>query len=195
MSTKKPKSILLKLPEAQQAQLAEWLLDGMPYHKAREMITAPIEVGGFGVSFSSLSVFKPFWEEVCVPALLARRHRAVETADAVAADVVKRDGSRIDEATIAALKQKAFELAISPGQDPDAVKAVFSLVLKARDQDLDAAKLKFDREKFERDFTKAAMEHAETIKSIKGDSKLDSDQKIAAVRKVLFGVNPEGLRT
>lgn len=184
---KKPKSILLKLPEAQQAQLAEWLLDGMPYHKAREMMTAPVEAGGFGISFSSLSVFKPFWEEVCVPALLNRRSRAVMTAEEVAGSAAARPG-KLDEATIAALKQKAFELAIAPGQDPDAVKAVFSLVLKARDQDLDAEKLKLDRAKFEMDFTRSAMEHVETIKTIKADRTLDNDEKIAAVRKVLFGI-------
>lgn len=187
---KKTKSILLKLPEAQQAQLAEWLLDGMPYHKAREMCAAPVEAGGFGVSFSSLSVFKPFWEEVCVPALLARRHRAVNTAEAVAEDMVARRGERLDQATIAALKQKAFELAISPGQDPEAVKAVFSLVLKARDQDLDAEQLKLQRDRFEFDAARKAMEEAAKIKTIQGDRTLDSDQKIQAVRQLLFGVMP-----
>lgn len=182
---KKTKSILLKLPEEQQAQLAEWLLSGMPYHKARELVVAQ-----FNVQFSSLSVFKPFWEEVCVPALLARRHRAVQTADTVADDAAKRSGAKLDAATIAALKQKAFELAISPGQDPEAVKSIMGLVLKVRDQDLDAQKIDLQRDKFERDFTKAAMEHADTIKNIKGDTRLDSDQKIAAVRKVLFGISP-----
>jgi hypothetical protein len=181
---KKPKNILLKLPEAQQAQLAEWLLSGMQYHQAKELLEKE-----FGVRFSSLSVFKPFWEEVCTPALLTRRHRAVNTAEEVAKSAASTPG-KLDEATIAALKQKAFELAISPGQDPEAVKAVFSLVLKARDQDLDAEKVKLQRDRFEKDFTVAAMEHVETIKSIKADSQLDSDGKIAAVRKVLFGVGP-----
>jgi hypothetical protein len=182
---RKSKSILLNLPEAQQAQLAEWLLSGVQYHQAKELLEKE-----FGVRFSSLSVFKPFWEEVCTPEIIRRRARAVSTAEEVASDAQKRPG-RLDEATIAALKQKAFELAISPGQDPDAVKAVFSLVLKARDQDLDAEKLRLDWERFSFDATKKAMEHAETIRLIKGDSKLDSDAKIAAVRRVLFGISSE----
>jgi hypothetical protein len=175
-------SVLLHLPEEQQAQLAEWLLSGVPYHKARELVEKE-----FGVAVRSLSSFGQFYDAVCRAHLLTRRARAVMTAEEVATAASVTPG-RLDEATIAALKQKAFELAISPGQDPEAVKAVFSLVLKARDQDLDAEKLRLDRQKFEKDFTVSAMEHVETIKNIKGDSKLDSDQKIAAVRKVLFGM-------
>ena len=177
-------SILLNLPEEQQAQLAEWLLSGVPYHRAQELLEKE-----FQVSVRSLSSFGRFWEEVCRPALLARRSRAVSTADEVAASAVSSPG-RLDEATIAALKQKAFELAISPGQDPEAVKAVFSLVLKARDQDLDAQKLKLDWEKFSFDAAKRAMEEAAKIKAIQADGKLNGDQKIAAVRQLLFGISP-----
>jgi hypothetical protein len=178
---RKSKSILLNLPEAQQAQLAEWLLSGVQYHQAKELLEKE-----FGVRFSSLSVFKPFWEEVCTPEIIRRRARAVSTAEEVASDAQKRPG-RLDEATIAALKQKAFELAISPGQDPEAVKAVFSLVLKARDQDLDAEKLRLSRDKFEFDAAKRAMEEAGKIKAVV-ESKLNSEQKIAQVRQLLFGV-------
>lgn len=173
---------MLTLPEAQQAQLAEWLLSGVPYHRAQELLQKE-----FGVVVKSLSSFGSFWEEVCVPHLLARRNRAVKGAEAFATEANAAPG-KFDAATVAALKQKAFELAISPGADPDAVKAVFTLVLKARDQDLDAQRLELDLEKFQKDFTVAAMEHADTIKTIKGDASLDSNQKIAAVRKVLFGI-------
>lgn len=179
---RKSQSILLNLPEEQQAQLVEWLLSGMQYHQAKELLEKE-----FGVSFRSLSVFQPFWEQVCVPAILVRRSRAVKTAEEVATAAKARPG-QLDSATIDALKQKAFELAISPGADPDAVKSVFSLVLKARDQDLDAQKLKLDWEKFSFDAAKRAMEEAAKIKTIATDSKLDSDGKIAAVRQLLFGV-------
>ncbi|HUS37355.1 MAG TPA: hypothetical protein VM680_18555 [Verrucomicrobiae bacterium] len=177
-------SILLNLPEEQQAQLAEWLLSGVPYHKAKELLEKE-----FSVSFSSLSVFKPFWEQVCVPALLARRSRAVQTADEVSTAAKSRPG-QLDAATVDALKQKAFELAISPGADPDAVKSVFSLVLKARDQDLDAEKLKLDWEKFTFDAAKAAIEHAQKIKTISADSQLNTDQKISKVVELVFGRKP-----
>jgi hypothetical protein len=174
--------ILLNLPDEQQAQLAEWILSGVPYHKCKELLAKE-----YGVQFRSLSVFAPFYREVVEPALLAKRRRAVATAEVVAGEAESKPG-RFDAATIDALKQKAFELAISPGQDPDAVRAVFSLVLKARDQDLDAEKLKLDWEKFSFDAAKRAMEEAAKIKTISGDSALNSDQKIQAVRKVLFGI-------
>lgn len=174
-------SILLGLPEEQQARLAEWLLSGVPYHKAKELLEKE-----FGVVFSSLSCFTPFWEQVCVPVLLTRRARAVSTAEEVANDAKARPG-KLDAATIDALKQKAFELAISPGQDPEAVKAFFSLVLKARDQELAGEKVRLQRDRFEFDAAKRAMEEAAKIKSVV-ESKLNSEQKIAQVRQLLFGV-------
>ena len=128
---KKPRSDakLLQLPEEQQAQLAEWLLGGTPYHQAKALVLAE-----FGVS-TSLGALSSFWSEVCQPALLRRRAKAVETADAVAEAAKARPGS-LDAATVDALRQKAFELAISPLSKPDDVAQLFSLVLKAGDQSL-----------------------------------------------------------
>jgi hypothetical protein len=128
-------SKLLNLPEEQQAQLAEWLLDGMPYHTAKETVAKE-----FGVSVS-LPCFSSFWEEVCAPALITRRRRAVSTAEEIAIEASATPG-RFDQATIDALKQQAFELSIKPNADPKQVKALFSLVLKARDQDLEERRVK-----------------------------------------------------
>jgi hypothetical protein len=176
--------ILLHLPEGQQAQLAEWLLSGVPQHKCKELLAKE-----YGVSFRSLSVFKPFWEEVCVPHLLRRRARAVATAEEVAAAAEAKPG-RLDAATIDALRQKAFELAISPGADPEAVKSVFSLVLKARGQDLDAEKLRLDVDKFQFDAAERALAEVAKLKAIEVDGALSGREKIAAVRRVLFGISP-----
>jgi hypothetical protein len=185
MSKRRSDSILLHLPEEQQAQLCEWMMSGVPAWKCKELLEKE-----FGVSFRSLSVFKPFWEEVVEPAIKGKWARAAGTANRFAQEIAAHP-TKFDEATIAALKQKAFELAISPGQDPEAVKAVFSLVLKARDQDLDAENLKLQRDRFEFDAARRAMEEAAKIKTIAADGALNSDQKIAAVRKVLFGISPQ----
>lgn len=126
-------SKLLNLPEEQQAQLADWLLGGMPYHQARQVVAQP-PPDGFGLTVS-LNAFSGFWQSVCAPLLIARRHRAVTTAESVAEEASKTPG-RFDAATIDALKQRAFELSIQPACDPRDVKSLFSLVLKARDQDL-----------------------------------------------------------
>jgi hypothetical protein len=65
---------------------------------------------------------------------------AVSTADEVAAEAKATPG-RWDEAAIDKLKQFVFELMLKPNADPKEVKAVYGLVLKARDQDIAKAKL------------------------------------------------------
>ncbi len=128
---RKPRSDakLLHLPEEQQAQIVEWLLSGVPYHKARELIAKE-----FGTS-TSLAALSAFWDEVCTPALLARRQQAVTTADEIAQEARAKPGN-FDAATIDAIRQKAFELSVSPMSSARDVKSLFMLLLKSRDQDL-----------------------------------------------------------
>ena len=184
---KKPRAnaILLNLPEEQQAKLAEWLLNGMPYHEAKVCVAKE-----FGVEVKSLDTFSQFWQHVCGPALLARRARAVQTAESVASEASRTPG-RFDAATIDALKQKAFEQAMSPQSDPRAVKAIFSLVLKARDQDLSQQQLSLDREKFEFDAATKCLAQLPLLKTIAQNTKLTQAEKIDSIRQRLFGVLPE----
>ena len=125
---------LLNLPEEQQAQLAEWLLNGMPYHAAQAAVEKQ-----FGLQVSIAS-FTGFWNEVCQPALLARRARAVKTSDTIAAEVDKNPGS-FDKATLDAIKQKVLELSIDPRADSKDVASLFSLLLHARNLDQNDEKL------------------------------------------------------
>ena len=182
---KKPRSDskLLNLPEEQQAQLAEWLLSGLPYHKAKELI---FKEWGIVTSFAALS---SFWTDVCTPALLARRQQAVTTADSVAADAKKMPGN-FDAATIDAIRQKAFELSVSPQAAPGEVKALFMLLLKSRDQELKESQLRLDRERFEFDAAKAALAQLPALRAIAGDRSLNDDSKLKAVRQALFGDTP-----
>lgn len=128
---RKPRSDskLLNLPEEQQAQLAEWLLGGMPYHVAQGTVEKE-----FGVRVS-LGAFSAFWSEVCSGHLIRRRNEAAEIADEIAAAAAEKAGA-FDAATIAAVRQKAFELAISPTAKPKDVRALFMMVQKDRDQAL-----------------------------------------------------------
>lgn len=128
---KKPRSDskLLALSEEQQAQIAEWLLSGMPYRQARELIEREFNIK---TSFAALS---RFWDDVCTPALLARRRRAVSTAEDMANAAQEMPG-KFDEATLDAIRQAAFNLAIQPQSSPRDVKQLFTLLLKARDQEL-----------------------------------------------------------
>jgi hypothetical protein len=139
----KPRSILeTKLNEAQQSQLADWLLSGMQYHQAQAAVAKE-----FGVTVKSLASFSQFWDKHCSPSLLARRTRAKRMADEVAEEAAKHP-AQFSAATIDQLSQKAFELATSPGADPRDVKALFSLVLKSKDQELTREQMQLDREKF-----------------------------------------------
>jgi hypothetical protein len=156
MSIRKPRSdsVLLNLPKEQQAQLAQWLLSGKAEHVARELC-----IKEFGVVVA-LSAFSEFWKKVCSPELIRRRWQAVRTAEEIAQEAKKHPG-RWDEATIEAIKQKAFELCIAPGVDPEEVKAIFSLVFKVREQDLDQAELELKRKKLELEKRKHKDEMAE----------------------------------
>ena len=175
---------LLNLPEEQQAQLAEWLLNGTPYHKARELVLAE-----FGVSVS-LSAFQSFWQEVCAPALLARRKRAVSMAGEVADEAQKQPG-RFDAATVDAIKQKAFELAISPMSEPKDVKALFMLLQKGRDQDIKAQQLDLEKEKYElklqeyRDKVESAKKKISEVLTSAGKSNAVSKANIQKIQEEL----------
>ena len=164
---------LLNMPEEHQAQLTQWLLDGMPYHVAKEAVKKEFNVD------CSLSCFTGFWQACCSSALLARRARAVNLSTEVAQEAGKHPG-QFDKATLDALKQKAFELAVAPGGNPKDVKALFMLVLKANDQGLKQKQLDLVRRRVE-----LLERESEKIKSTVVDTGLSADEKEAAVKQIL----------
>lgn len=178
-------AVLKNLPEEQQAKLADWLLSGVPYHEAK--VLAEKE---FGVALRSLDAFKEFWRDICVPHLLERRRRAFQTAEARAGEAMLNPG-QFDKATLDALRQKAFELAESPGANPKDVKAVMMLLLKARDQDIQERQLAFDKQKFEFDAAKACLAKLPELKVVAADKGLSDAQKVEQIRLKLFGELPE----
>lgn len=186
MSLKKPRADakLLNLPEEQQAQLADWLLSGVPYHAARGMVSKE-----FGVS-CSLSALSGFWQEVCVPVLLKRRSQAVRAAEGIAQEASRTPG-RFDAATLDAIQQKAFEILVSPGAKPADVEAIVNLALKSRDQSLKAESLELQRDKFQFSAAEACLKHLPSLRTIAGNPKLDQRSKIDAIRRTLFGELPQ----
>ncbi len=178
-------SKLLNLPEEQQAQLADWLLGGLPYHAARQRLSAA-PPDGFGVSVS-LSALSEFWQAVCAPALIARRKRAVSTAHEIAEEAARSPG-RFDQATVDAIKQRAFELAIAPHSDPEDVRALFSLILKAREQDISQANLELAQEKFRRETCALFLQWAEDQKAREiASSPATHDTKLDQLYQLMFG--------
>src|SRR4051812_15480501 len=98
MRKRRSDSGLNRLSEAQEAQVAEWMLSGLAYHKVGELCEKE-----FGVPLSERAL-RSFWQEVCVPLLLARRSRAVQTAKEIGDDARSRPG-QFDAATVDLLQQ------------------------------------------------------------------------------------------
>ena len=184
MSKPRSDAKLLNLPEEQQAQLADWLLGGTPYHEARTLVSKEF---GVSVSLASLS---HFYQSVCTPHLIRRRAQAVGMAAEVAR-AAESNPAQFDAATVDAIRQKAFELAISPLSQPKDVKALFMLLQKSRDQELKAETLKLDREKFEFNAAEQALVALSDLQQIARNPSLDERAKITAIRQRLFGQLPE----
>jgi len=182
---RKPRSDskLGSLPEEQQSVLCDWLLSNLPYAQIKAMIKKEFKVT------VSLSAISAFYSDFCAAELIARRQRAVSTADEIAAEATKKPG-KFDAATIDALKQKAFELCINPGGNPKDVKSLFMLVLKARDQELDEQNLTLARDKFQFDAAKAALDALPALREIAKDKSLSDGDKLTSARKALFGELP-----
>ena len=180
MSKPKANAKLLFLPEEQQAKLAEWLLGGMPYHQARELVEKE-----FGVKVS-LGVFTSFWELVCTPMLLAKRRRMAGTASDRAEEAADHP-AQFDAATLDALKQRAYELAEAPHCDPKDVKAIMMLLLKAQDQDFKNRQLTLEKDKFQFEAAKAALKCLPALRKVASDNSLNETDKIQAARQLVFG--------
>ena len=167
---KKPRSHskLLNLPDEQMAALSDWLMSGLPYPKVRLLIKKE-----FGVATSDAALSR-FYSEVCSAALLARRQRAVTMTEEIADEAATHPG-KFDQATIDAIKQKAFEMSIAPQSSSKDLKAIFSLVLKSRDQDLEGRRVALMEQKLK-----------ETEKVV-GDTKLSAAEKEARIKGV-FGI-------
>lgn len=181
MRKPRPEARLLNMPEERQAELAEWLLSGMPYHAAREAVSKQ-----FGV-VCSLASLSQFYQQVCVPVLLRRRSQAVAAAEEVA-DAARSTPGRFDAATIDAIQQKAFELAISPLSSPKDVKAMFMLLQKSRDQDLKREEVDLHRARFQRETAEMFLQFAEDrrAKEIVA-SAAPRTEKIDELGQVMFG--------
>lgn len=178
--------MLLNLPEEQQAKLADWLLNGMPYHEANVLVGKE-----FGVTLRSLgSSYSRFWREVCEPELLQRRSRMVSSAEARAEEVDRRPG-QFDKATLDAISERAYTLAISPQSEAKDVKAVMMLLLKAQDQNRKERELGLALDKFQFDAAKACLALLPELKVISQDKGLSEPEKVQQIRLKLFGVLPK----
>jgi hypothetical protein len=168
MSMKKPRSDskLDALDVDQQRQLCEWLLTpGLSYGAVKEMVFDQFNVSTTASSLTS------FYQRYVAAYVLTRRMQAVGLAKEVGAEIQKTPG-QFSKPTIDALEQKAFEFAQNPMVNPKDVKAIFSLVLKAHENQL-------DRDKFEE-----LKRQAAEAKTTSTDSKLSDAEKAERIREI-----------
>jgi hypothetical protein len=159
------------------------MMEGVPYAVIQQRLEQE-----FGITVKSFDTLSRFWNDNAAAALVAKRQRAVALADEVATEAAKQPG-RFDAATIDALKQKAFELAVTPGSDPRDVKQLYMLVLKSRDQDIDTAGLALQRKKFQRESCELFLKWFEDkrVSDIAGAKGLGSAEKVEQLGQLIFG--------
>lgn len=109
----------------------------------------------------------------------------MQTAREIGDDARNRPG-QFDEATIDLLEQKALELAIAPNADPKNVKALYSLVLKARDQELAVQATKLEERRIALLEKKAAQ--AEQAEKALTESGLSAEEREKRMRQI-FGLS------
>lgn len=144
----KPKGKLDHLDDADHEKLVGWLLAGMTNEKAVQVINLE-----FGIQTSTRAVSE-FWSEYCEPRVLERRRGASRVASLIRKEALANP-EEFSEATADLLGQLSFDLANRPmasdkemNKRVQAVKTLFTLVLKKKSQDSKDKTLEFEKEKF-----------------------------------------------
>lgn len=164
------------LTPEQEATLTEWLLDDrLPYHKVIPLLKKEFQVS------TSLGSLSKFWESHISAELLARRQRAVSTAQYCADEAQKKPG-KFDQATIDALKQRVFVLSQSGTAAAGEIKSLFSLLLKSRDQELKSKDIEIKMRRLE-----LAEQQLDKVKSALTDGSASITQREARMKEI-FGL-------
>jgi hypothetical protein len=141
----------------------------------------------FGETFSIGSLHNAYghW---CQEESQNRIFQAVTSADSII-EAAAGNLPKIDKAMEAALKQAAFEAALSG--DNETIKTLVELTLKVSKAGMDEKSLQLQIDRFQFDAAKAALQHVAALKSIQSDKGMSQTDKIDAVRRRLFSVVPE----
>lgn len=116
-------STFARLSESELARVDDMLLAGRGYDEVR----AYMDKCGHACSRTSVV---DYYQVHVLPRKWARQQRLARELEAI-------DTTGLDAATLNALRQRAMELAVTPGSDVKHVNTLFSLVLKAQAQRLE----------------------------------------------------------
>ena len=116
----RPDSTIGNLPPYLKDEVDEMLLTGQPYRAIQERLVED----GIKLSITSIS---EYYKSQIYPAKLARQNRTVEALKKISLD-------GMDEATMQALRERLFELAMMPGGDVQSLKIIAG-ILKDADEE------------------------------------------------------------
>jgi len=202
MDGRKPRADakLRNLPPDQRTKLTDWLVDGgLSYKEAKDRLAAE-----FGLN-TSVGAIADFYAKECWT-LRFRKARGV--ADEIGGILSETPGA-FDEATITAISQRAFELAVAKDGDPKDLIMLMQALGDTKRLAIEQAKLEVSREKNAQAAERIALEgkkvdlmqvkaaeavlaRSSEIVAIASDSGLSSQEKVNRARQLLFGAPVDG---
>lgn len=180
---RKPRSdsVLDGLPPERREQLVRWLVDeNLKYPEAVQRVWEK-----FGVK-TSVNALQRFYARKC---FALRADQAREFADLVV-EQAGQDPEKFDQATMALIRQKAFERVYARDGSPADLALVAGILgdsakLELKRQEL---ALSFERLKLQQlDAAKAALAHVKELREIASDSTTSDAEKLERARLRLFG--------
>ena len=167
---------LKSLPPEQKAELTDWLAsENVSYAEARERLAKR-----FGVS-TSVGALQDFYSSECFG--LRNRH-ARDVADELKTQLLDSP-ELFDEATIGAVSQRAFELAVARDADVDELATLVKMIGDSAKLRLKAQELKLSERRVAILEKKAAQ--AEAAETVTRDQKLTPDQREERYKEI-FGI-------
>ncbi|MFA5264504.1 MAG: hypothetical protein WC378_11830 [Opitutaceae bacterium] len=197
MDGRKPRADakLRNLPPDQRTTLTDWLVDdGLSYAEAKTRLAKELGIK------TSIGAIADFWAKECWE-LRFRKARTV--ADQIKAVVAEQDPG-LDEAALAALSQRVFDMSIAKDGSPKDILLLASVIGDARKLQIEQAKVDLAREKNAQAGERIALEtrkvelmqvkaakevlaRASELTAIASDAGLSSQEKVDAARRILFG--------
>lgn len=184
----KTTALLDQLSPADQQQILFWI-ETTSYRETLGKIAAePPEGFGLKTHLASLARFYARHQKSARPEAVG---------DATNLTTVP-DGQVLDQGTVAAVRQAAFDLACAPQLELDRFKSLARWVLRLREQEhaakelaLEEKRYELSKEVFQFNAARAALQHAAELQQILEDSGMDNEAKILRARERLFGIAPE----
>lgn len=169
-------STLDSLTPVQKERLREWLVDeNLSYQDARERLYQDFNVR------TSLGALSRFYATRC---FALRSSEAKDFAEQVVKDLTA-DGAQFDEATIALVKQKAFERAYARDGNLEDLALLAKIIGDSAKVNLAQQKLSLDARRVKLLEAKAAQ--ADQAKNVTADAALTPEQRDAKLKEI-FGL-------